>query len=124
MLYLATDLHRKQMTTNLRGEDGEPMLRRQVSTWDDEPQKFLADVQRRAGAEGWAAILEVCGFHDWLVELLPKFGCRDAGVVPPDQTAARRKDRRRRRHAPPDRDLLAHAHEAATVPDRRGDGRP
>ena len=34
MLYLAIDLHRKQMTINLRGEDGEPILRRQVSTWE------------------------------------------------------------------------------------------
>ena len=62
MLYLGIDLHRKQMTVNLRGEDGEPIVRRQVSTWGDEPQKFLADVQRRAGSDGFVAILEVCGF--------------------------------------------------------------
>ena len=50
MLYLAIDLHRKQMTINLRGEDGEPILRRQVSTWGADPHTFLADVQRRAGS--------------------------------------------------------------------------
>jgi hypothetical protein len=74
MLYLAIDLHRKQMTINVRSEDGEPILRRQVSTWGQDPQTFLADVQRRAGQEGFVAILEVCGFHDWLTELLPQFG--------------------------------------------------
>ena len=80
MLCLAIDLHRKQMTINLRGEDGEPLLRRQVSTWGEDPRTFLADVQRRAGDHGFVAILEVCGFHGWLTELLPQFGCRE--VVP------------------------------------------
>ena len=56
MLYLAIDLHRKQMTINLRGEDGEPILRRQVSTWGPDPRTFLADVQRRAGEDGFVAI--------------------------------------------------------------------
>lgn len=93
MLYLAIDLHRKQMTINLRGEDGEPLLRRQVSTWGEEPQKFLADVNRRAG-DGFAAILEVCGFHDWLTELLPQFGCREVVLIQPEKKSTRKTDRR------------------------------
>ena len=32
MLYLGIDLHSKQLTVNLRGEDGEVIMRRQVST--------------------------------------------------------------------------------------------
>jgi transposase len=94
MLYLAVDLHRKQMTNNLRGQDGEVMLRRQVSTWGDEPQKFLTDVQRRAGANGWVAILEVCGFHEWLVELLPQFGCREVVLIQAEKQSKRKTDRR------------------------------
>ncbi len=94
MLYLAIDLHRKQMTINLRGEDGEVMLRRQVSTWGDEPQKFLADVQRRAGSDGFVAILEVCGFHEWLVELLPQFGCREVVLIQAEKRTNRKSDRR------------------------------
>ena len=94
MLYLAIDLHRKQMTTNLRGEDGEVLLRRQVSTWHEEPQKFLADVQRRAAAGGWVAILEVCGFHEWLVELLPQFGCREIVLIQAEKRSVRKTDRR------------------------------
>ena len=94
MLYLGIDLHRKQMTVNLRGEDGEPIRRRQVSTWGDEPQKFLADVQRRAGSDGFVAILEVCGFHDWLLELLPQYGCREIVLIQPTQKSSRKTDRR------------------------------
>lgn len=94
MLYLAIDLHRKQMTTNLRDEAGDVILRRQVSTWGEEPQKFLADVQRRAGSEGWVAILEVCGFHDWLVALLPQYGCREIVLIQPEKRSSRKTDRR------------------------------
>lgn len=94
MLYLGIDLHRKQMTVNLRGEDGEPILRRQVSTWGDGPQKFLTDVQRRAGNDGLVVILEVCGFHDWLLELLPRFGCREIVLIQPTKKSSRKTDRR------------------------------
>ncbi len=40
MFYLAIDLHHRQMTIYLRGENGEPILRRQVSTWGPDPQIF------------------------------------------------------------------------------------
>jgi transposase len=94
MLYFGSDLHRKQMTTNLRDEAGDVILRRQVSTWGDEPTKFLAEVQRRAGSDGWMAILEVCGFHDWLVALLPQFGCREVVLIQPEKKQSRKTDRR------------------------------
>ncbi len=94
MLYLAIDLHRKQMTTNLRGDDGEVLLRRQVSTWGEAPQQFLADLQRRAGRGGWVAILEICGFHEWLVELLPQFGCREILLIQAEKQSKRKTDRR------------------------------
>lgn len=94
MLYLAVDLHRKQTMNNLRDEAGDVLVRRQVSTWGDEPVKFLVDVQRRAGSEGWVAILEVCGFHDWLVALLPQFGCREIVLIQPEKKSSRKTDRR------------------------------
>jgi transposase len=94
MLYFAADLHRKQMTINVRDEAGDVLLRRQVSTWGEEPTKFLADLQRRAGSDGWVAILEVCGFHDWLLALLPRYGCRDVVLIQPGQKQTRKTDRR------------------------------
>ena len=90
MLYLGIDLHRKQMTIDPRGEDGEVLLRRQVSTWGNEPAKFLAEVQSRAGDAGYAAVLENCGFHDWLTELLPQYGSAKSCRSKPTPGAAAR----------------------------------
>lgn len=98
MLYLGIDLHSKQLTVNLRSEDGEVMMRRQVSTSGQEPRKFLDEVSRRSGEEGYVAILEVCGFHDWLVELLPQCGCREAILIQPKEHSRRKTDRRDASH--------------------------
>jgi transposase len=94
ILYLGIDLHRKQMTINLRDEAGEVLLRRQVGTWGDGPSKFLDEVQRRAGPDGYLAILEVCGFHDWLVELLVRHGCREVVLIQAEKQSTRKTDRR------------------------------
>jgi transposase len=94
MLYLGIDLHRKQFTISLRGEDGEVLLRRQISTRGDAPRKFLEEVARRAGASGYVAILEVCGFHDWLAELLPVCGCREVVLIQAEKRHSRKTDRR------------------------------
>lgn len=98
MLYLGIDLHSKQLTINLRSEDGEVLQRRQVSTRGDEPRKFLAEVAERAGSEGYVAIVEVCGFHDWLAELLPSCGCREIVLIQPDKRSKRKTDRRDAQH--------------------------
>ena len=82
MLYMGIDLHRKQLTVNLRNEAGEVLLRRQVSTRWESVRSFLADVQAQAqSAGGWMAILEVCGFHDWLVKLLDEYDCQEVVLV-------------------------------------------
>ena len=94
MLYLGIDLHSKQFTVNLRDEEGEVVLRRQVSTRGEEPRKFLEEVARRAGESGYVAILEVCGFHDWLTELLPQCGCRQTILIQPKERSRRKSDRR------------------------------
>jgi transposase len=94
MLYLGIDLHRKQLTISLRGEDGEVLLRRQVSTRGEEPRKFLEEVAQRAGESGYVAVLEVCGFHDWLTELLPRCGCREVVLIQAKQRSRRKTDRR------------------------------
>jgi transposase len=98
MLYLGIDLHSKQLTVNLRGEDGEVIMRRQVSTRGEEPRQFLEEVARRSGEEGYVAILEVCGFHDWLTELLPQCGCRETVLIQPKEHSRRKTDRRDASH--------------------------
>jgi transposase len=94
MLYLGIDLHGKQLTISLRGEDGEVLLRRQVSTRGEEPRRFLEDVARRAGESGYVAVVEVCGFHDWLTELLPQCGCREVVLIQAEKQHSRKTDRR------------------------------
>lgn len=94
MLYLGIDLHAKQLTVNLRDENGDVLLRRQVSTAGDEPRRFLEETSVRAGEAGYVAVLEVCGFHDWLTELLPKCGCREVILVQAEQRSRRKTDKR------------------------------
>lgn len=68
--------------------------RRQVGTFGDSPTKFLDEVSQLAGPDGYLAILEVCGFHDWLLELLPKHGCREVMLVQGENRDRRKTDRR------------------------------
>ena len=69
MLYLGIDQHRKQLTVNLRNEEGEVVLKRQVSTQWDRVRKFFEELEQQAEAEGgFMAIVELCGFNDWLLQ--------------------------------------------------------
>ena len=56
MFYLGIDQHSKQLTVNLRGEDGEVLLRRQVSTEWERVEAFLREVDDQGQAQGgWLA---------------------------------------------------------------------
>jgi transposase len=94
MLYLGIDQHRKQLTVNLRNEEGDVIVRRQVSTNWDKVKAFFADLKNQAEPKGgYMAILEVCGFNDWLLKMLSACGCRDTVVVQGERTK-RKTDRR------------------------------
>ena len=96
-LYLAVDLHRKQLTVNLRnevGEVGEVLIRRQVSTRWERVRAFLDQLQTQAGLDGYLAVMEECGFHDWLVKLLGEYGCCEVVLVQPTGRSKRKTDRR------------------------------
>jgi transposase len=95
MLYLGIDQHRKQLTVNLRDEQGTTLIRRQVSTEWDRVRAFLAEVRGAAESQGgFMAMVEVCGFNDWLVKLLGEYGCREIVLVQPAGRACRKTDRR------------------------------
>jgi transposase len=95
MLYLSIDLHRKQMTVAVRNEKGDVILRRQVSTRWDKVREFLDGLKRDAEkAGGFIAILEVCGFHGWLVTLLKEYGCQRVVLVQPEKQSKKKTDRR------------------------------
>jgi transposase len=92
MLYLALDQHSKQLTVNLRDEAGEIRLRRQVSTKRKGMEEF--GQQLAAFQEPYVAIVEVCGFNDWLLEWLPQHGCQEIVLVQPDRRSKKKTDRR------------------------------
>ena len=68
--------------------------RRQVSTRPEKARAFLDAVRRQSGEEGFMAILEVCGFHDWLIALLEEYGCREIVLIHPGKRSKRKTDRR------------------------------
>jgi transposase len=94
MLYLGIDLHRKQLTVCVRNEEGDVVLRRQVSTAWDRVRAFFAELRRKAGQEGYVAAVEICGFHEWLVQLLAEYGCRRTLLIQPEKQSKKKTDRR------------------------------
>ena len=57
---------------------------------------FFSDITRRCAAAdcGFWAIVEVCGFNDWLLEMLKNFRCARIVLVQPEETDRRKTDRR------------------------------
>lgn len=97
MFYLAIDQHSKQLTINLRNEGGDVILRRQVSTQPERVRSFFRSLAEQCAADGgYVAILEVCGFNDWLLALLkvPSMGCQQVVLVQPERRERQKTDRR------------------------------
>jgi len=95
MFYLGIDQHRKQLTVALRDEQGNLVMRRQVSTVWDRVREFLSALREQCAAEGgYVAIVEVCGFNDWLLKLLPEYGCKEVVLIQPEERRSNKTDRR------------------------------
>lgn len=95
MLYLGIDQHRKQLTVNLRNEQGDVILKRQVSTEWKRVRAFLAELCKTSQTEGgFIGIVEVCGFNDWLLRLLHEYGCHEIILIQPEKQSKKKTDRR------------------------------
>src|SRR3954449_2579907 len=96
MMYLGIDQHARQLTVSLRDEAGDVVLARQVSTEPDRVRAFFDQLTRdRPGCgESFAAVLEVCGFNDWLIRLLKDYRCHKVILIQPDDRKKRKTDRR------------------------------
>ena len=96
MFYLGIDQHAKQLTVNLRDSIGDVVLRRQVSTQPDKVLEFFEQITKLCAEHdcGFWAIVEVCGFNDWLLEMLKNFRCERIVLVQPEETDRRKTDRR------------------------------
>ena len=92
MLYLGIDQHSKQLTICIRNEAGAVILRRQVSTKPAKIAAFLVEIVNLDPK--FTAILEVCGFNDWLIETLRKTNCHKVLLIHPDSRSKRKTDRR------------------------------
>ena len=95
MLYLAIDQHSKQLTVNIRNEEGDVLEKRQVSTEWERVRAFFDGLRAQSEPEGgFVTILEVCGFNDWLLEMLEEYGCRETVVIQPEKRSKKKTDRR------------------------------
>ena len=95
MLYLAIDQHKHHLTINIRNEQGEVMQKGQISTHHAEVEDFFVAFFKKARKHrGFLAIVEICGFNDWLLEKLKKIGCSEIIVIQPDSSALNKTDKR------------------------------
>ncbi len=96
MLYLGIDQHARQITISLRDDSGDVILARQVSTKPDKINAFFDGLTRdRAQSdEPFVAVLEVCGFNDWLIEMLRNYRCEKVILIQPQEHKKRKTDRR------------------------------
>jgi transposase len=70
-------------------------VKRQVSTEWPRVLSFLEEVRETSVPEGgFVAILEVCGFNDWLLKLLTEYGCRETILIQPEKRSKKKTDRR------------------------------
>ena len=96
MLYLGIDQHARQITISLRDDHGDVLLARQVSTHPEKIQAFFQQLtrERLRADESFVAVLEVCGFNDWLIQMLHDYRCHKVILIQPEDRKLRKTDRR------------------------------
>ena len=91
MLYLGIDQHSKQITVAVLDSTGNVMTRRQVSTRPEKTKAFLEKLRQQGP---YLAIVEVCGFNDWLIKMLAECGCQEVILIHPERPSKKKTDRR------------------------------
>jgi transposase len=94
MLYLGIDQHARQITISLRDDHGDVVQARQVSTEPKKIDAFFQQLTRLRKEEPFVAVLEVCGFNDWLIRMLRDYRCHKVILIQPDDRKKRKTDRR------------------------------
>jgi transposase len=96
MLYLGIDQHARQITISLRDDGGDVLQARQVSTQPEKINAFFGQLTRERLCQGedFVAVLEVCGFNDWLIRMLQDYRCHKVILIQPDDRKQRKTDRR------------------------------
>src|SRR5262249_59525475 len=96
MLYLGIDQHARQITISLRDAAGDVVQAQQVSTQPEKINAFFQQLtrERLRRDESFLAVLEVCGFNDWLIRMLHDFRCHKVILIQPDDRKRCKTDRR------------------------------
>src|SRR5262245_48118762 len=96
MLYLGIDQHARQITVSLRDDGGDVLQARQLATQPDRINAFFRHLtpERLHDGASFVAVLEVCGFNDWLIRLLHEYHCHQVILIQPDQRKKCKTDRR------------------------------
>jgi transposase len=96
VFYLGIDQHARQLTISLRDEEGDVVLSRQVSTQPEKVNAFFEQLTRERLQEGesFLAVVEVCGFNDWLIQMLRDYRCGKVILIQPEERKRRKTDRR------------------------------
>ncbi len=96
MLYLGIDQHARQLTISLRNDQGDVLMARQVSTKSEKINEFFERLtqERLQNDEQFIAVVEVCGFNDWLIRMLRDYRCHKVILIQPDERKKRKTDRR------------------------------
>jgi len=96
MWYLGIDQHARQITISLRDENGDVLQARQFSTQPERIQAFFGQLTRDRLEKGeeFVAVLEVCGFNDWLIRMLRDYRCHRVILIQPDERKKHKTDRR------------------------------
>ncbi len=96
MLYLGIDQHALQITFSLRDDQGDVLQARQVSTQPEKVPAFFTQLTQNYLREGdsFLAVVEVCGFNDWLIRLLEEFHCQKVILIQPEERKKCKTDRR------------------------------
>jgi transposase len=96
MLYLGIDQHARQITISLRDNSGDVLEARQVSTRPEKIHEFFTKLTREGvrDGEGFIAVVEVCGFNDWLLRMLADYRCQKIILIQPEERSRQKTDRR------------------------------
>jgi transposase len=96
VFYLGIDQHARQITISLRDESGDVVQARQVSTQPEKVHAFFQQLTRERlhDGESFVAVLEVCGFNDWLIRLLQEYHCHKVILIQPEDRKKCKTDRR------------------------------
>src|SRR5215510_1287165 len=95
MLYLGIDQHARQITISLRDDNGDVVQARQVSTQPEKINDFFQRLtrERLRDRESFVAVLEVCGFNDWLIRMLHDYRCHQVILIQPEERKRCKTDR-------------------------------